>query len=248
MNFEIGKIVKVKGVDVLVLDMVNNNPFVIALDTDIESVFSKNSNNYRGSSLERAIRQWLKESGIPTIARRLDLTTMDGSKCYGAMMTNAAPLTFDEWRKYAEIIIPHIKSWLWLATGWSDPKWKNQSGNRACVVYSDGGTSYSYYGNTGGGAAPAFIIDVNFLEREEKISKMSIVESISYLIEENEIPCEGTISFSAVKEISNMFEHQYLSIPHSVECSCYPNMEGGVCSIAWIEDNELKHTVFDYTY
>lgn len=163
MNLKIGETFKIKDVELLTLDIIDGNPFVIALDTGIGSKFAEDSNNYDGSTLEDVVDEWFEELGIPAISRVLDLTTMDGSKRYGALEVEAAPLTFDEFRKYAEIIIPNIKHWFWLATGWADPKWKNWDSGSVCYVNHNGTAgSGSYYSS--GGLAPAFILDKKFFE------------------------------------------------------------------------------------
>jgi len=164
MNFKIGETFKIKDVELLTLDIIDGNPFVIALDTGIESKFAEDSNNYDGSTLEDVVDEWFEELGVPAFSRVLDLTTMDGSKCYGALEVEAAPLTFDEFRKYAEIIIPNIKHWFWLATGWADPKWKNWGSGSVCYVNGDGSADYTYYVTAGGRVAPAFILDKKFFE------------------------------------------------------------------------------------
>ena len=158
MKFKIGETFKIKDVELLTLDIIDGNPFVIALDTGIESIFAEDSNNYNGSTLEDAVDEWFEELGVPAIPRILDLTTMDGSKRYGTLEVGAAPLTFDEWRRYAEIIIPNTEYWFWLATGWADPKWKNWGSKSVCYVNTDGSVYYNYYDTTGR-MAPAFILD-----------------------------------------------------------------------------------------
>ena len=165
---KIGEFVKVKDVECLVLDIINENPFVIALDTKIESCFNDKNSNYSNSILEKTVNDWFEKLDVSAITRTIDLTTMDGSKCYGTLKTKVAPLTFDEWRKYAEIIIPNIKNWFWLVTVWADPKWDNWCKNTVCVV-GTGGTAYlSPYG-TSNGLAPAFILDkAYFIQQEEK--------------------------------------------------------------------------------
>lgn len=72
-------------------------------------------------------------------------------------------MTFDEWRKYAEIIIPHIQNWFWFATVWADPKWENWSSNIVCCVSSDGDMIYSTY-DRNYKLAPTFILDKKFFE------------------------------------------------------------------------------------
>ena len=70
------------------------------------------------------------------IPREIDLTTLDGSGCYGKLSVKAAPLTLDEARKYADII-PNAERWCWLATGWSGPS--KSDGDLALYVYTNGG-------------------------------------------------------------------------------------------------------------
>lgn len=155
----IGDIITVKGVKCVVLDEINGNPFVIALDLDIESPFG-NSNNYKKSELRKRVESWFKETGIKAIARDVDLTAMDGYKGYGALNTVVAPLTFDEYRKYNHILTPHIKNWFWLVTSWGSPEKDNWASNHVCSVGGDGSADINYY-NYGYGLAPAFILDRN---------------------------------------------------------------------------------------
>lgn len=66
-------------------------------------------------------------------------------------MVDVAPLTFDEYKKYADIIIPNIKESFWLCT----PCGRNDK-NYVRGVNSNGGAgSYIYW--ISGGLAPAFI-------------------------------------------------------------------------------------------
>lgn len=155
----IGDIITVKGVKCVVLDEINGNPFVIALDLAIESPFG-NSNNYKKSELRKRVESWFKDTGIKAIARDVDLTAMDGYKGYGALNTVVAPLTFDEYRKYNHILTPHIKNWFWLVTPWGSPEKDNWASGYVCFVDIDGSaTDYLYY--VSGGLAPAFILDKN---------------------------------------------------------------------------------------
>ena len=155
----IGDIITVKGVKCVVLDEINGNPFVIALDLGIESPFG-NSNNYKKSELRERVETWFKDTGIKAIARDVDLTAMDGYKGYGALNTVVAPLTFDEYRKYNHILTPHIKNWFWLVTPWGSPEKDNWASNYVCLVSGDGSANGNDY-NTSNGLAPAFILDRN---------------------------------------------------------------------------------------
>ena len=155
----IGDIITVKGVKCVVLDEINGNPFVIALDLDIESPFG-NSNNYKKSELRKRVESWFKDTGIKAIARDVDLTAMDGYKGYGALNTIVAPLTFDEYHKYNHILTPHIKNWFWLVTPWGSPEKDSWDSSNVCTVTSDGSANYYVY-DYSGGLAPAFILDRN---------------------------------------------------------------------------------------
>lgn len=160
----IGDIITVKGIKCVVLDEINGNPFVIALDLDIESPFG-NSNNYKTSTLRKCVESWFGSTGIKAIPRDINLTAIDGYKGYGIINTLVAPLTFDEYREYNHILTPHIKNWFWLVTPWGSPEKDNWISNFVCVVGSGGSAFgncrvYEFYGNSSG-LAPAFILDRN---------------------------------------------------------------------------------------
>lgn len=153
----IGDIITVKGVKCVVLDEINGNPFVIALDLTIESPFG-NSNNYKKSELRKRVESWFKDTGIKAITRDVDLTAMDGYKGYGALNTVVAPLTFDEYRKYNHILTPHIKNWFWLVTPWGSPEKDSWASSGVCIVNRGGSAIYDVYSDSCG-LAPAFILD-----------------------------------------------------------------------------------------
>lgn len=171
----IGETITVNGVKCLILDEIDGNPFVIALEVGIDFVFG-NSNNYKESTLRKGAEAWLKKTGIKTIPRIVDLTAMDGHKGYGALSTTVAPLTFDEYRKYNHILTPHIKNLFWLVTPWGSPDKDNWASDYVCGVGYGGSAGY-YYHYTGIGLAPAFILDKN----EKSLSDFTNEELIAEL-------------------------------------------------------------------
>ena len=171
----IGKTITVNGVKCLVLDEIDGNPFVIALEVGIDFVFG-NSNNYKESTLRKGAEAWLKKTGIKAIPRDVDLTAMDGYKGYGSLNTAVAPLTFDEYRKYNHILTPHIKNWFWLVTPWGSPEKDNWASDYVCSVYGDGSAYSSGYGYSYR-LAPAFILDKN----EKSLSDFTNEELIAEL-------------------------------------------------------------------
>lgn len=171
----IGETITVNGVKCLVLDEIDGNPFVIALEVGIDFVFG-NSNNYKESTLRKGAEAWLKKTGIKAIPRDVDLTAMDGYKGYGSLNTAIAPLTFDEYRKYNHILTPHIKNWFWLVTPWGSPEKDNWASSRVCRV-GNGGSAITDSSNDSGGLAPAFILDKN----EKSLSDFTNEELIAEL-------------------------------------------------------------------
>jgi hypothetical protein len=140
----IGETITVNGVKCLVLDEIDGNPFVIALEVGIDFVFG-NSNNYKESTLRKGAEAWLKKTGIKAIPRDVDLTAMDGYKGYGSLNTTVAPLTFDEHRKYNHILTPHIKDSFWLVTPWGSPEKDNWASSYVCTVGNGGSASHDGY-------------------------------------------------------------------------------------------------------
>lgn len=171
----IGETITVNGVKCLVLDEIDGNPFVIALEVGIDFVFG-NSNNYKESTLRKGAEAWLKKTGIKAIPRDVDLTAMDGYKGYGSLNTAVAPLTFDEYRKYNHILTPHIKNWFWLVTPWGSPEKDNWASYSVCSVNTDG-SAYNDGYNGSSGLAPAFILDKN----EKSLSDFTNEELIAEL-------------------------------------------------------------------
>ena len=147
---EPGDIVTLAGTRFVVLDVerrgsLPDSLFLLALESVGASEFGS-SNNYAESDLKKAVDDMGKRGldNAKLIPREIDLTTLDGSGCYGKLSVKAAPLTLDEAREYADII-PNAERWCWLATGWSGPS--KSDGDRALCVDSNGvwGGGYCSY-------------------------------------------------------------------------------------------------------
>lgn len=173
----VGEIVKINGIDLLVLDERDGNPFVIALNTGIETEFNDKSNNYDGSIIETVTNNWLENSGIPTIERELDLMTLDGCKDYGKKMVKAAPLTLREYQDYSDIIVPHIKNWFWLVTGWATRSRYYTDSTYVCGVRVNG-TAISTDCGISGGLMPAFILNKSKVELVSKTDLENVTTEV----------------------------------------------------------------------
>lgn len=140
------------GIDLLVLDFINNKPFVLAYNENICSIFDQYSNNYRESTLRYEIEKWLKKTKIKVVDRKVSLVSSDKSTTYGDITVKVSPLTLDEYKKYKTIIKPHIKRSFWLVTP------NSGSSDIVCGVYSDGDADYYLYSGSRY-CAPAFILN-----------------------------------------------------------------------------------------
>ena len=168
---EPGDIVALAGTRFVVLDVerrgsLPDSLFLLALESVGESEFGS-SNNYAESNLKKAVEKWLEDMGkrgldnAKFIPREIDLTTLDGSGCYGKLSVKAAPLTLDEARKYADVI-PNAERWCWLATGWSGPS----SFSSALYVNSNGDWS-SCSCSSSSGVRPALKVPSILFEDSE---------------------------------------------------------------------------------
>lgn len=157
IRYEPGDIVTLAGTEFVVLDVerrgsLPDSLFLLALESVGASKFGS-SNNYAESDLKKAVDKWLEDMGkrgldnAKLIPREIDLTTLDGSGCYGKLSVKAAQLTLDEAREYASII-PNAERWCWLATGWSGPG--KSDGDLALFVYFNGVWGYDRCSFSGG--------------------------------------------------------------------------------------------------
>ena len=176
-----GDIITLADVKFAVLDIIDGNPFVVALTNQGSSRFG-DSNNYANSTLRNVVENWLEDLDIDTdlvMEREIDLTTLDGYNGYGKLKVKAAPLTMDEARKYAELI-PDPDDWSWLATGWGAPE--HFGSQFALLVYSGGNwlnyvCSYSY------GIRPALMLSSALLTSVEIKTDLTGVSTDELLAE-----------------------------------------------------------------
>ena len=176
-----GDIITLADVKFAVLDIIDGNPFVVALTNQGSSRFG-DSNNYANSTLRNVVENWLEDLDIDTdlvMEREIDLTTLDGYNGYGKLKVKAAPLTMDEARKYAELI-PDPDDWSWLATGWGAPE---HFGSRSALYvgsngyWNDNGCSYSY------GVRPALMLSSALLTSVEIKTDLTGVSTDELLAE-----------------------------------------------------------------
>lgn len=176
-----GDIITLADVKFAVLDIIDGNPFVVALTNQGSSRFG-DSNNYANSTLRNVVENWLEDLDIDTdlvMEREIDLTTLDGYKGYGKLKVKAAPLTMDEARKYAELI-PDPDDWSWLATGWGAPE--HFGSLFALYVNSNGGWDYGSCSSSRG-VRPALMLSSALLTSVEIKTDLSDVSTDDLMAE-----------------------------------------------------------------
>lgn len=176
-----GDIITLADVKFAVLDIIDGNPFVVALTNQGSSRFG-DSNNYANSTLRNVVENWLEDLDIDTdlvMEREIDLTTLDGYKGYGKLKVKAAPLTMDEARKYAELI-PDPDDWSWLATGWGAPE---HFGSQHALYVSSNGSWYNSSCSNSHGIRPALMLSSALLTSVEIKTDLSDVSTDDLMAE-----------------------------------------------------------------
>lgn len=176
-----GDIITLADVKFAVLDIIDGNPFVVALTNQGSSRFG-DSNNYANSTLRNVVENWLEDLDIDTdlvMEREIDLTTLDGYNGYGKLKVKAAPLTMDEARKYAELI-PDPDDWSWLATGWGAPE---HFGSQYALYVSSNGNWYGRGCSNSGGIRPALMLSSALLTSVEIKTDLTGVSTDELLAE-----------------------------------------------------------------
>lgn len=190
-----GDLITIKGTEFAVLDVEKgaangkDKLFVLLKEPFGSTPFSTDGNDYTESKLLDEVVRWYSEfvSGLNTeliFQRAINLLTMDGRANYGDVTyLVAAPLTFDEWRKYSRYI-PDCERSYWLATGDGAP---GRSGAaRALLVYSDG-DCLSYVCSNSYAVRPAMWVSEDLIDepKDEKpdLSEYSTMELLQELVE-----------------------------------------------------------------
>lgn len=181
MKSRVGEVITINGVKMLVLDEIDRNPFVLAINFDTKTKFGNNGNNYASSLIKGETEEWFKGTGLKAIERTIDLQTMDGYNGYGELKVGASLLTFDEYRKYADVIIPYIEGWFWLATGWGRPEPKTLASSSVCLVNDTGSAIGGGYSGSCC-LAPSFILDESSI-MEVRSYELSIFSTEELLAE-----------------------------------------------------------------
>lgn len=173
-DFQAGATVKYHGEPCIVLEHRKDGTLLMVLE-QIEHTFGSD-NDFAKSDLREhlngAYMDTLTQGNHGEILKRaIDLTAVNGSKQYGIDTCCIAPLTFDEYRKYHDII-PKPEKWEWSVTPWSTPcvneddTWVMDGASSACYLNTSGSVSSNHCSDTGG-SRPAFLLPSNYVVEPE---------------------------------------------------------------------------------
>lgn len=191
-----GDIITIKGTEFAVLDVEKgaangkDKLFVLLKEPFGSTPFSTDGNDYTESKLREKTDQWFEEfSGDLNkklvFSREISLLTMDGRANYGIVYRLAAPLTFDEWRKYSRYI-PDCEKSYWLATG--DGATGRYGVDAAMLVYPNGAWGSGSCSNAYA-VRPALVVSEELIDtpKDDGLSKYSTMELIQELAERAEM-------------------------------------------------------------
>lgn len=173
-DFQAGATVKYHGEPCIVLEHRKDGTLLMVLE-QIEHTFGSD-NDFAKSDLREhlngAYMDTLTQGNHGEILKRaIDLTAVNGSKQYGIDTCCIAPLTFDEYRKYHDII-PKPEKWEWSVTPWSTPcvneddTWVMDGTVNAYCLDANGGVDNRNCNNTYG-SRPAFLLPSNYVVEPE---------------------------------------------------------------------------------
>lgn len=191
-KYKPGDIITIKGTEFAVLDVEKgaangkDKLFVLLKEPFGSTPFSTDGNDYTESKLREKTDQWFEEfSGDLNkklvFSREISLLTMDGRANYGIMHRLAAPLTFDEWRKYSRYI-PDCERGYWLATGDGAP---GRLGAMGTLGVNSGGDWYSNDCWGSYAVRPALVVSEELIDTppDDGLSKYSTTELLQELAE-----------------------------------------------------------------
>lgn len=127
--------------------------------------FADDTVDYKISGLRKYIEAEIQptienEVGAENLVEhRVSLETVDGQDNYGELTCKVRLLTFDEARKYNNLIVnKDLDDWWWTCTAWTSP---NHEYNRSMAVVLSSGVIRSYSCNCNLSVRPVFILKSN---------------------------------------------------------------------------------------
>lgn len=158
----------------IVLEQKENSTAVITEDLYREDVkFDDDCTDYKKSSLRELcegeiLNEFVTEFGEDNICENeAGLVTVDGQEVFGKLLTKVRPVTFDEGRKYNELLVnKELPDWYWTCTPWST---KERGWEYSVAVVSPSGDIGNYIYLSCNGVRPFCILKSNiFVSKVEE--------------------------------------------------------------------------------
>ena len=134
--------------------------------------FADDTADYKTSGLrkytEAEIQPTIEEEvGAENLVEHtVSLTTVDGQDDYGELTCKVRPLTFDEARKYNNLIVNNdLDDWWWTCTAWTSP---NREYNRSITVVLPSGCINYCICDSSNGVRPVCILKSNIFVSKGK--------------------------------------------------------------------------------
>ena len=173
-KLDVGDVFKIGQHDFIVLeqDKELGHTFVISKGFMAENkVFDNNTRNYNKSSIKKLIEKDIQpiienEVGAENIVEHeIDLTSVDMQNEFGTCKCKVRLITFDEARKYNDLIADKdLPYWWWTCTPWST---EERGWNRSLTVVSPSGYIGSGFCNRYRGVRPFCIFSSSIFVSEE---------------------------------------------------------------------------------
>lgn len=135
--------------------------------------FDDDCTDYKKSSLRELcegeiLNEFVAEFGEDNICENeAGLVTVDGQEVFGKLLTKVRPVTFDEGRKYNELLVnKELPDWYWTCTSWST---KERGWEYSVAVVSPSGLIRNDYYDYSDGVRPFCILKSNiFVSKVEE--------------------------------------------------------------------------------
>lgn len=159
--------------DYIVLEQHEGKTKVISKDFIAKSrKFEDDTADYKISGLRKCIEAEIQptienEVGAENLVEHtVSLTTVDGQNDYGELTCKVRPITFDEARKYNNLIVNNdLDDWWWTCTAWTSP---NREYNRSIAVVLPSGNISNCNCGYSNGVRPVCIFSPSIFESKEK--------------------------------------------------------------------------------
>ena len=133
--------------------------------------FDDDCTDYKKSSLRELcdgeiLNEFVAEFGEDNVCENeAGLVTVDGQEVFGKLLTKVRPVTFDEGRKYNELLVnKDLPDWYWTCTSWSTAE-RGWAYSVAVVSPSGYISSNDYFSSLG--VRPVCIFSSSIFESEE---------------------------------------------------------------------------------